>query len=145
MTKVSVDGRYCLHMIIGLGQDICDARRIHKTIRRFGDRFVKRIFTELEQQSCNSRLRRSECFARRFAAKEAVSKALGTGFRKGVFWCDISVINLPGGKPKIVLTGGALSILNEMVPDECEPQIDLSLSDDSFLAHAIVIITAVQK
>lgn len=132
-------------MIIGLGQDICDARRIQRTISRFGERFIRRIFTEVEQCSCNRRLRRSECYARRFAAKEALSKALGTGFRKGVFWCDISVTNMPGGKPKILLTGGALSYLNDIVPKGFKPQIDLSLSDDSFLAHAIVIITAVQN
>ena len=130
-------------MIIGLGQDICDGRRIQKTITRFGGRFIQRIFTEVEQESCNKRLRRSECYARRFAAKEAVSKALGTGFRKGIFWRDISVVNMPGGKPQIVLTGGALSHLTAMVPVGFRPQIDLSLSDDSFLAHAIVIITVV--
>jgi holo-[acyl-carrier protein] synthase len=132
-------------MIIGLGHDICDSKRISKTIERFGDRFIVRIFTDDEQHSCNRRLRRSQCYARRFAAKEALAKALGTGFRKGVFWRDISVVNLPGGKPKIVLTGGALFRLHAMVPDGFEPQIDLSLSDDYDLACAIVIITAIVR
>jgi len=132
-------------MIIGLGNDICDSKRISKTIERFGNRFLKRIFSENEQARCNKRLRRSECYSRRFAAKEALSKALGTGFRKGVFWRDISVVSLPGGKPTIFLTGGALSRLHSMVPDGFEPQIDLSLSDDGFFACAIVIISAVTK
>ena len=132
-------------MIIGLGNDICDSKRISRTLERFGRRFLERIFSEKEQASCNRRLRRSECYARRFAAKEALSKALGTGFRKGVFWRDISVVSLPGGKPTIFLTGGALSRLHSMVPDGFEPHIDLSLSDDGGLACAIVVISVVAK
>ncbi|MBT06032.1 MAG: holo-ACP synthase [Rhodospirillaceae bacterium] len=129
-------------MIVGLGQDICESKRIHNTIERFGARFIHRIFTEREQQSCSKRLRASDCYARRFAAKEAVSKALGTGFRKGVFWKNISIINLPGGKPSVVLSGGALERLNRLVPEGCKPQIEISLTDDSGLAYAIVIISA---
>ena len=129
-------------MIIGLGQDICESRRIHKTIERFGQRFIQRVFTKVEQQSCSKRLLRSDCYARRFAAKEALSKALGTGFRKGVFWKDISVVNLPGGKPEIRLSGGALEYLKGIVPSGLRAQIDLSLTDDSGLAYAIVIISA---
>ena len=129
-------------MIIGLGQDICESKRIHKSIERFGERFIHRIFTEGEQQSCSKRLLSSECYARRFAAKEAVSKALGTGFRKGVFWKNISVVNLPGGKPSVVLSGGALERLNWLVPKGFKPEIDISLTDDSGLAYAIVIISA---
>ena len=132
-------------MIIGLGNDICDSKRINKTIERFGNRFLKRIFSEDEQASCSRRLRSSECYSRRFAAKEALSKALGTGFRKGVFWRDISVVSLPGGKPTIFLTGGALCRLHTMVPDGFEPHIDLSLSDDGGLACAIVVISVVAK
>ena len=132
-------------MIIGLGNDVCDSNRVRRTIERFGKRFINRVFTDIERCSCNRRRRRSECYARRFAAKEALSKALGTGFRKGVYWRDISVVNRSGGKPVIVLTGGALSRLNEIVPDDCQPQIDLSLSDDSNLAYAIVVISANPK
>ena len=132
-------------MIVGVGQDLCDSKRIHKTIERFGERFIQRIFTEQEQQSCNKRMRSSDCYARRFAAKEAVSKALGTGFRKGVFWKNISVVSLPGGKPTIILSDGALGHLNRLVPKGFLPQIDVSLTDDSGLAYAIVIISVKPK
>ena len=129
-------------MIIGLGQDICESKRISNTMERFGARFIQRIFTEEEQQSCSRRLLSSECYARRFAAKEAVSKALGTGFRKGVFWKNISIVNLPGGKPSVVLSGGALECLNRLLPEGFKPEIDISLTDDAGLAYAIVIISA---
>jgi len=132
-------------MIVGLGNDVCEAKRIHRTIERFGQRFIQRIFTEQEQQRCNKKFLSSDCYARRFAAKEAVSKALGTGFRKGVFWKNISVINLPGGKPTIVLSGGALARLNWLLPKGFQSQIDVSLTDDSGLAYAIVIISAHPK
>tara|TARA_Y100000588_G_scaffold384000_1_gene474427 strand:+ start:1081 stop:1494 length:414 start_codon:yes stop_codon:yes gene_type:complete len=129
-------------MIVGLGQDICESKRISNTMERFGARFIQRIFTEEEQQSCSRRLLSSECYARRFAAKEAVSKALGTGFRKGVFWKNISIVNLPGGKPSVVLSGGALECLNQLLPEGFKPEIDISLTDDAGLAYAIVIISA---
>ena len=130
-------------MVIGIGSDLVDIRRIEKTLSRFGERFLNRIFSEVEREKSESRIDKAASYAKRFAAKEAVSKALGTGFRKGIFWRDISVVNMPEGKPQIVLTGGALSHLTAMVPVGFRPQIDLSLSDDSFLAHAIVIITVV--
>ena len=129
-------------MIVGLGQDICESKRISNTMERFGARFIQRIFTEEEQQSCSRRLLSSECYARRFAAKEAVSKALGTGFRKGVFWKNISIVNLPGGKPSVVLSGGALECLNRLLPEGFKPEIDISLTDDAGLAYANVIISA---
>ncbi len=106
-------------MIIGIGSDLCDIRRIEKSLARFGDRFVQRIFTETEQKRSEGRATRAASYAKRFAAKEACSKALGTGFRRGVFWRDMGVINLRSGKPTIALTGGALSRLEEITPPEC--------------------------
>ena len=104
-------------MIIGIGSDLIDIRRIEKTLERFGERFTNRCYTEVERQKSDKRLLRAESYAKRYAAKEACSKALGTGFRKGVFWRDMGVVNLPGGKPAMKLTGGALARLNEIVPD----------------------------
>ncbi len=129
-------------MIIGLGSDLIDIRRIDRTLDRFGDRFVLRIFTTTERERSERRRNRAASYARRFAAKEACSKALGTGFRRGVFWRDMGVVNLPGGKPTMELTGGAARRLAELVPPGMRPQIDLTITDDDPLAQAIVIITA---
>lgn len=133
-------------MIIGLGSDLIDIRRIEKTIERFGDRFLNRIFTPMERARSDRRhLTRAESYAKRYAAKEACSKALGTGFRKGVFWRDMGVVNLSGGKPSMALTGGALARLESLIPAGFEAQIDISLTDEPPLAQAIVIISARPK
>ena len=129
-------------MIIGIGQDICDANRIAKTIDRFGERFKKRIYTKNEIKKCEKRLKSEDSYARRFAAKEALSKALGTGFRKGVFYKDIEIVNLPSGKPTIKLYGGALKILKSICPSNSLPIVEVSITDDKKLAMAIVIISS---
>jgi len=129
-------------MILGIGNDLIDIRRVEKSLDRFGDRFVARIFTEVEQRKSDRRANRAASYAKRFAAKEACSKALGTGFRKGVFWRDLGVVNLPSGKPTMALTGGALDRLTEMTPPGMKAQIDLTITDDFPLAQAIVIISA---
>lgn len=129
-------------MIIGLGSDLIDTRRIERTLERFGDRFTERCFTEAERAKSDRRLRRAESYARRYAAKEACAKALGTGFRHGVFWRDIGVVNLPGGKPTIELTGGAAARLAAITPPGTRASIEVSLTDEPPLAQAIVIITA---
>lgn len=130
-------------MILGIGNDLIDIRRVEKSLDRFGGRFVERIFTEVEQQKSDRRANRAASYAKRFAAKEACSKALGTGFRKGVFWRDLGVVNLPSGKPTMALTGGALDRLAEMTPVGMKVQIDLTITDDFPLAQAIVIISAI--
>jgi holo-[acyl-carrier protein] synthase len=130
-------------MIIGLGSDLIDIRRVERVIKRFGDKFLTRVFTDTERAKSEKRYNRTESYAKRYAAKEACSKALGTGFRKGVFWRDMGVINLPGGKPTIALTGGAARRLAEITPAGCEAQISISLTDEPPMAHAIVVITAV--
>ncbi|HSM96620.1 MAG TPA: holo-ACP synthase [Rhizomicrobium sp.] len=130
-------------MIIGLGSDLIDIRRVDKSIARFGDRFLNRIFTDVEKAKSDKRAQRAASYAKRFAAKEACSKALGTGLRKGVFWRDMGVVNLPGGKPSMKLTGGALKRLHDITPAGYEPVIDLTITDDFPLAQAIVIISAV--
>ena len=130
-------------MIIGIGSDIIDARRIAKTIDRFGDRFLARIFTPGERAKAEGRAKPVETYAKRFAAKEACAKALGTGFRRGVFWRDMGVVNLPGGRPTMKLTGGALARLQAITPAGCEARIDVSLTDEGPTAQAIVIISAV--
>jgi len=130
-------------MIIGIGTDLIDIRRVEQTLDRFGDRFVDRIFTEVERAKSDRRHRRADSYAKRFAAKEACSKALGTGFRDGVFWRDMGVINLPGGKPTMELTGGAAIRLQEITPAGMTPQVDLTITDDFPLAQAFVIISAV--
>jgi holo-[acyl-carrier protein] synthase len=130
-------------MILGLGSDLVDITRVERTLARFGERFIARVFTETERRKCEERASRAASYARRFAAKEACSKALGTGFRHGVFWRDMGVVNLPGGKPTLVLTGGALERLTAMVPPGMVPCIDLSMTDDPPIAQAIVIISAV--
>ncbi|MDP6352185.1 MAG: holo-ACP synthase [Alphaproteobacteria bacterium] len=132
-------------MIIGLGHDVCDAERIERTLARFGTRFTDRVFTVIERAKCDRRDRRADSYARRFAAKEACSKALGTGFRQGVFWRDIGVVNLPSGKPTLALTGGALERLRMMTPPGMAARIELTLTDDRELAHAIVLISAVPE
>ena len=130
-------------MILGIGNDIIDIRRIEKTLERFGDRFVRRLFTDTEQKRSERRKLRAASYAKRFAAKESCSKALGTGLRQGVFWRDMGVTNLPSGKPTMTLTNGALARLNKMTPAGMSPQIDLTITDDFPTAQAIVIISAV--
>lgn len=130
--------------VIGLGNDLIDIRRIERTLERFGSRFVNRLFTEKEQARSERRANRAASYAKRFAAKEACAKALGTGFRKGVYWRDMGVANLRSGKPTMVLTGGALQRLQEITPQGHAAQIDLTLTDDFPLAQAIVLITAVR-
>ena len=125
-------------MIIGLGNDIIDIRRIEKTIERYGDRFLMRVFTETERLKSNRRKLRAASYAKRFAAKEACAKALGTGFSRGVFWHDLGVVNLPSGRPTMTLTGGAARILEELLPDGHDAQIDLTITDDFPSAQAIV-------
>ena len=128
-------------MIIGIGQDICDVKRIELTINRFGNRFKNRIFTEREINKCESRFNSIDSYARRFAAKEACSKALGTGFKKGVFYKDIEVINLKSGKPTIELKRGALDRFKIVTKNNKGASIEISLTDDKKLALAIVIIS----
>ena len=130
-------------MIIGLGSDLCDARRIEKTLARHGDRFIDRIYTPAERAKAERRANRVETYAKRFAAKEACAKALGTGFRGGVFFRDMGVVNLPSGRPTMKLTGGALERLKAITPPGHEAVIDVSLTDEGPLAQAIVIIQAV--
>ncbi|HEX4294800.1 MAG TPA: holo-ACP synthase [Rhizomicrobium sp.] len=132
-------------MIIGLGNDLIDIRRIEKSIERFGDRFIERIFTDIERAKSDKRAQRAASYAKRFAAKEACAKALGTGLRRGVFWRDMGVVNLPGGKPTMRLTGGALKRLEAITPPGLTAQIELTITDDFPLAQAIVIIQAVER
>ena len=132
-------------MIIGIGSDLIDIRRIEATLERFGDRFVQRLFTPTEQRKSEGRRNRAASYAKRFAAKEACSKALGTGFRKSVYWRDLGVVNLRSGKPTMELTGGAAERLKTMGPAGMVAQIDLSITDDYPLAQAIVIISAVPQ
>lgn len=129
-------------MIIGIGTDLCDIRRIEKTLKQFGDRFVHRLYSDYEQAKAARRANPASSFAQSFAAKEACSKALGTGFRDGVFWRDLVVKNLPSGKPYMEITGGALTRLNSLIPEGYEAKIDVSQTDEYPMAHAIVIISA---
>lgn len=129
-------------MIIGLGTDLCDIRRIEKTLERFGDRFTHRVYTENERMKVERRPHHAAGYALRYAAKEACSKALGTGFREGVFWRDMAVDNLPSGKPFLTLTGGAKAKLDDLVPDGMVAQINITLTDEYPLAQAVVIISA---
>jgi holo-[acyl-carrier protein] synthase len=128
--------------ILGLGSDLVDIRRIEKTIDRYGDRFLDRIFTDAERRRCDRRANRGASYARRFAAKEAAAKALGTGFRRGVFWRDLGVVNLPSGQPSLVLTGGALKRLEAITPPGMMARLSLTITDEPPLAQAVVIITA---
>jgi holo-[acyl-carrier protein] synthase len=129
-------------MIIGIGSDLVDIRRLQRMIERYGDRFLDRVFTAVERRKCDARANRAASYARRFAAKEACSKALGTGLRDGVFWRDLGVVNLPSGRPGMRLTGGALRRLAAITPAGMTARLDLSLSDEPPIAHAIVIISA---
>jgi holo-[acyl-carrier protein] synthase len=130
-------------MILGIGSDLIDIARIARVIDRYGERFLDRIFTETERRKSDRRANRAASYAKRYAAKEACSKALGTGFRAGVFWRDLGVVNLPSGRPSMVLTGGALERLQSMLPPGMSARIDLTITDEPPLAQALVIITAV--
>jgi holo-[acyl-carrier protein] synthase len=130
-------------MILGIGSDITDARRIAKVIDRHGERFLERIFTETERTKAEKRRNRIETYAKRFAAKEACAKALGTGIRAGVWWRDMGVINLPSGRPTIALTGGAKRRLDAITPAGHEARIDVTITDEGPMAHAFVVISAV--
>jgi holo-[acyl-carrier protein] synthase len=134
-------------MILGIGADICDIRRIEKAIARHGARFLERVFTETERAKA---FRRSETiqaatFAKRFAAKEAAAKALGTGFRRGVFFSDLGVVNLPGGQPTLQMTGGSAERLRAITPPNMASQVHLTMTDEYPYAYAQVIISAVAE
>ncbi len=130
-------------MIIGIGSDLSDIRRIHRSLERFGSRFTHRIFTELERSRSEKKTDPASSYAKRFAAKEACAKALGTGMRAGVFWRDMGVVNMRSGQPTMALTGGALTRLNTMTPPGHKAVLHLSLTDDHPYAQAFVIIEAV--
>ncbi len=130
-------------MIIGIGSDLIDIRRIEKTIERYGDRFLDRVFTETERVKSERRTNRAASYAKRFAAKEACAKALGTGLNYGVFWRDMGVVNLPSGQPTMKLTGGAAERLQSLVPGNHVAQIHLTITDDFPLAQAFVLISAI--
>jgi holo-[acyl-carrier protein] synthase len=130
-------------IVLGLGNDLIDIRRVEKSLDRFGQRFVDRVFTEIEQKKSDGRMNRAASYAKRFAAKEACSKALGTGIRRGVHWRTMGVVNLPSGRPTMALTGGAALRLEQMTPAGMVAQVHLTITDDFPLAQAIVLITAV--
>jgi len=132
-------------MIIGIGSDITDARRVAEVLERHGERFLDRVFTPIERAKSDRRARRAESYAKRFAAKEACAKALGTGLAQGVFWRDMGVVNLPSGRPTMELTGGAKTRLEALTPPGCDARIDLTITDDGPIAQAFVIISAVPK
>src|SRR5437588_6474215 len=132
-------------MILGIGSDIVDVRRIEEVIARHGERFLARVFTATERAKAERRARRAETYAKRFAAKEACAKALGTGLRAGVFWRDMGVVNLPSGRPTMQLTGGALARLEAITPAQCEARIDVTITDEGPMAQALVIISAVRR
>ena len=132
-------------MIIGIGSDITDVRRVAEVLERHGERFLDRVFTEVERTKSERRARRAESYAKRFAAKEACAKALGTGLAQGVFWRDMGVVNLPSGRPTMHLTGGARARLDAITPEGFEARIDLTITDDGPIAQAFVIISAVPK
>ena len=132
-------------MILGIGNDLIDIRRIEKTIQTHGERFLNRVYTDIERAKSDRRAQRAASYAKRFAAKEACAKALGTGLNQGVYWRDMGVVNLPGGKPTMRLTGGALKRLEKITPAGHLAQIDLTITDDFPLAQAIVIISAVPR
>ena len=131
-------------MIIGIGSDVVDIRRIERTLDRFGTRFTSRVFTEIEQRKSDRRLMRAASYAKRFAAKEACSKALGTGFSRGVYWRDLGVVNERSGRPTMVLTGAARLHLEGLVPENHRPEIHVTITDEFPYAHAYVIISAVK-
>jgi holo-[acyl-carrier protein] synthase len=132
-------------MILGIGSDLVDIRRIERTVERHGERFLTRIFTDTERARAELRVNRVETYAKRFAAKEACAKALGTGFRRGVFWRDMGVVNLPSGRPTMLLTGGALRRLKEITPEGCDARIDVTITDEGPMAQALVVISAVPQ
>jgi holo-[acyl-carrier protein] synthase len=129
-------------MIIGIGSDLIDIRRIAKSLERYGERFTARVFTEVEQAKSDRRKERAASYAKRFAAKEACAKALGTGMSQGVFWRDMGVVNMPGGKPTMRLTGGAAAQLEKMLPPGHRAAIHLTITDDFPMAQAFVIVEA---
>ncbi|MGD1016586.1 MAG: holo-ACP synthase [Roseiarcus sp.] len=129
-------------MIIGIGADLCDIRRIEATLDRFGERFLERCFTEVERARSERRSGRAASYAKRFAAKEACAKALGTGLRHGVFWRDMGVVNLPSGKPTMRLTGGAAARLAAITPPGMKTFIHLTITDEGALAQALVVVEA---
>jgi holo-[acyl-carrier protein] synthase len=129
-------------VIIGIGSDLCDIERIERTLARYGERFISRCFTEAEQRRSDGRAGRAASYAKRFAAKEACAKALGTGLKRGVFWRDMGVVNLPSGQPTMRLTGGAAERLKAMLPPGNEPFIHLTLTDERAFAQAFVVIEA---
>ncbi|GJE12682.1 MULTISPECIES: holo-ACP synthase [Methylobacterium] len=129
-------------MIIGIGSDLCDIRRIARTLERHGDRFTHRVFTDGERARCDRRAARAEGYARRFAAKEACAKALGTGLSGGVFWRDMEVVNLPSGQPTLRLAGGAAERLAALMPEGHAARLHVSLTDDPPMAQAFVVIEA---
>ena len=132
-------------MILGIGSDLIDVRRIERAIERHGERFLGRIFTATERAKADGRVRAAETYAKRFAAKEACAKALGTGLRAGVFWRDMGVVNLPSGRPTMQLTGGAAARLRAITPTGCEARIDLTITDEGPMAQALVVISAVPR
>jgi holo-[acyl-carrier protein] synthase len=129
-------------LIIGIGSDLCEIARVERTLARYGERFISRCFTETEQRKSDRRAARAASYAKRFAAKEACAKALGTGLRRGVFWRDMGVVNLPSGQPTMRLTGGAAERLRAIAPPGTEPFIHLTLSDEQAFAQAFVVIEA---
>jgi holo-[acyl-carrier protein] synthase len=129
-------------MIIGVGTDLIDIRRVERTLQRFGDRFIERVFTAAERARAETRNDRAAAYAKRYAAKEACAKALGTGFRQGVYWRDIAVLNRPSGQPILLLSGGAARRLDTLTPAGMSARIDLSLTDEPPLGQAVVIISA---
>ncbi len=132
-------------MIVGIGSDLIDIRRVEKTLERHGERFIARVFTETEKRKSEGRRQRAASYAKRFAAKEACAKALGTGLSHGVFWRDMGVVNLPGGKPTMQLTGGAAARLAQMIPPGHRAVVHLTITDDFPLAQAFVIVEAVPE
>ena len=130
-------------MILGIGSDLIDIRRVERTLERFGERFIRRVFTDVERRKSEGRRLRAASYAKRFAAKEACAKALGTGLRAGVFWRDMGVVNLPTGKPTMALTGGAAARLAELLPPGSAAAIHVTITDDYPLAQAFVVIEAV--
>ena len=129
-------------MIVGIGSDLCDIERVEKTLARYGKRFTARCFTETEQRRSEQRTGRAASYAKRFAAKEACAKALGTGLKGGVFWRDMGVVNLPSGQPTMRLTGGAAERLDAILPPGTKPFIHLTISDERGFAQAFVVIEA---
>jgi holo-[acyl-carrier protein] synthase len=132
-------------IVLGMGSDLIDITRIERTLARFGDRFIERVFTPVERAKSDRRATRAASYAKRYAAKEACAKALGTGFRDGVFWRDIGVVNLPSGQPTLALTGGAKAQLDRMTPAGMTAQIHLTITDEPPLAQAMVLIVALPR